>query len=334
MPHLHYVVTGGAGFVGSHLADQLVSHGHEVTLYDNLSTGSLENVAHLLDLPGVRFVEGSTSDGDAIDELVAGADRVLHLASAVGVQLVVDQPLASLVSNVRGCETVMQACARHGKRLLYTSTSETYGKNSAGALDEDSDRVLGSPFKSRWNYAIAKSFGEALAHALHRERGAEITTVRLFNTVGPRQTGLYGMVVPRFVRQALAGEDLTVFGNGTQTRCFAHVHDSVAAILTLLERDDVFGDVFNIGTEDELPIIELARRVIEHAGSDSRISLVPYDEAYGEGFEELGRRKPDTTKLRALTGWAPTRTIDDAIDDVILHEQSRAAHQEPGFLAS
>jgi UDP-glucose 4-epimerase len=329
-----YLITGGAGFVGSHLADQLVSHGHAVTLFDNLTTGGLRNVEHLLELESVRFIEGSTSDVEAIDAVVAEADRVLHLASAVGVQLVVDKPLDSLLANVHGCETVMRACERHGKRLLYTSTSETYGKNSAGALDEDSDRILGSPFKSRWNYAIAKSFGEALAHALHRERGAEIVTVRLFNTVGPRQTGLYGMVLPRFVRQALAGEDLTVFGNGTQTRCFAHVHDSVAAILTLLERDDVFGDVFNIGTEDELPIIELARRVIEHAGTESRISLVPYDEAYGEGFEELGRRKPDTLKLRALTGWAPTRTIDDAIDDVILHEQSRAAHQEHGFLAS
>jgi UDP-glucose 4-epimerase len=282
----------------------------------------------------VRFVEGSTSDAEAVDELVREHDRVLHLASAVGVQLVVDKPLDSLTANVRGCENVLTAASRHHKRTLFTSTSETYGKNSAGALDEESDRILGSPFVSRWNYAIAKGFGEALAHALHRERGAEIVTVRLFNTVGPRQTGLYGMVLPRFVRQALAGDDLTVFGNGTQTRCFAHVHDSVAAILALLECDPAVGDVFNIGTEDELAVIELARRVIEHAGSDSRISLVPYDEAYGEGFEELGRRKPDTTKLRALTGWAPTRTIDDAIDDVILHEQSRAAHQEHGIVAS
>lgn len=326
------LITGGAGFIGSHLADQLVAHGHSVTLYDDLSTGSLANVEHLLDLPGVTFVEGTTSDADRVDALVAEHDRVLHLASAVGVQLVVDRPLASLTSNVRGCENVLRAAERHGVRTLYTSTSETYGKNSDGALTEDSDRVLGSPFKSRWNYAIAKSFGEALAHALHRERGAEIMTVRLFNTVGPRQTGLYGMVLPRFVRQALAGDDLTVFGNGTQTRCFAHVHDSVAAILGLLECDPAVGDVFNIGTEDEVAIIELARRVIEQTGSDSRVSLVPYEEAYGDGFEELGRRQPDTTKLRALTGWTPTRTIDDAIADVILHEQSLAA-QEQGFLA-
>ena len=329
---VRHLITGGAGFIGSHLADQLVAHGHAVTLYDDLSTGSLANVEHLIDLEQVSFVEGSTSDADAIDELVAGADRVLHLASAVGVQLVVDRPLESLTANVRGCENVLQASARHGKRALFTSTSETYGKNSAGALDEESDRILGSPFRSRWNYAIAKGFGEALAHALHRERGAQITTVRLFNTVGPRQTGLYGMVVPRFVRQALAGDDLTVFGNGTQTRCFAHVHDSIAAILALLDHPEGAGDVFNIGTEDELAVIELAGRVIERTGSDSRVALVPYDKAYGEGFEELGRRKPDTRKLRTVTGWAPTRTIDDAIDDVILHEQARAA-REHGAIA-
>jgi UDP-glucose 4-epimerase len=328
-----YLITGGTGFIGSHLADQLVGHGHSVTLYDDLSTGSLENVRHLIDLPNVRFVEGSTSDAEQVDALVAEADRVLHLASAVGVQLVVDKPLDSLLSNVHGCETVLRAASRHGKRTLFTSTSETYGKNSSDALGEDSDRILGSPFRSRWNYAIAKSFGEALAHALHRERGAQIITVRLFNTVGPRQTGLYGMVLPRFVRQALAGEDLTVFGNGTQTRCFAHVHDSTAAILALLENDTAIGDVFNIGTEDELAIIELARRVIEHAGSASKITLVPYETAYGEGFEELGRRRPDTSKLRALTGWSAHRTIDDAIDDVILHEQSRAAQAEHGFVA-
>jgi UDP-glucose 4-epimerase len=328
-----YLVTGGAGFIGSHLADQLVAHGHAVTLYDDLSTGSLRNVEHLIDLQQVTFAEGSTSDADQVDALVAEADLVLHLASAVGVQLVVDRPLDSLLANVHGTENVLRAAARHGKRALFTSTSETYGKNSADALAEDSDRILGSPFVSRWNYAIAKGFGEALAHALHREGGAEIITVRLFNTVGPRQTGRYGMVLPRFVRQALAGEDLTVFGNGTQTRCFAHVHDAVAAILLLMETDDAAGDVFNIGTDDELAVIELARRVIEHAGSNSRIALVPYEEAYGEGFEELGRRRPDTSRLRGLTDWAPTRTIDDAIDDVILHEQSRAAHEEHRFLA-
>ncbi len=328
-----HLITGGAGFIGSHLADQLVAHGHSVTILDDLSTGSLGNLERLLELPAARFVEGSTGDAGLVDELVREADVVLHLASAVGVQLVVDHPLDSLLANVRGCENVLGAGARHGKRTLYTSTSEVYGKNASGALDEQSDRVLGSAFKSRWNYAIAKGFGEALAHGLYRDRGAQTITVRLFNAVGPRQTGQYGMVLPRFVRQALEGADLTVFGNGTQTRCFAHVHDTVAAILALLDDDAAIGDVFNIGAGEETAVIELARRVIERSASGSRIELVPYDEAYGEGFEELGRRQPDTTKLRALTGWAPTRTVDDAIDDMILFEQQRAAHREPGFLA-
>ncbi len=328
------LLTGGAGFIGSHLADAFVTRGDAVTILDDLSTGSLDNVAHLLDHDNVTFVQDSSGNGEIVDELVREAELVLHLASAVGVQLIVANPLESLLANVRGCETVLNACARHGKRVLYTSTSEVYGKNSAGALNEDSDRVLGSPFKARWNYAIAKGFGEALAHGLHRDRGAATITVRLFNTVGPRQTGQYGMVLPRFVRQALAGEDLTVFGNGTQTRCFAHVHDTVAGILALLDEDAAVGDVFNIGSGDETPIIELARRVIERSGSNAHVSLVPYGEAYGEGFEELGRRKPDTTKLRNLTGWAPTRTVDDAIDDVILHEQGRAVQSQSGSVAS
>jgi UDP-glucose 4-epimerase len=329
-----YLLTGGAGFIGSHIADQLVAHGHAVTILDDLSTGSRANIAHLDDAPGVTFVEGSTGDEALVDELVAEADVVMHLASAVGVQLIVSNPLDSLTSNVRGCQNVLGSAARQNKRTLYTSTSEVYGKNSSGALDEESDRVLGSPFKSRWNYAIAKGFGEALAHGLSRDRGARMVTVRLFNSVGPRQTGLYGMVLPRFVRQALAGDDVTVFGNGTQTRCFAHVHDTVAGILSLLEHEEAYGDVFNIGAGDETAVIELARRVIERSSSSSRIQLVPYEEAYGEGFEELGRRKPDTAKLRALTGWAPTRTVDDAIDDVIMHEQRHAAQRELGPIAS
>jgi UDP-glucose 4-epimerase len=328
-----YLLTGGAGFIGSHIADQLAAHGHRLRILDDLSTGSRENIQHLLQAGSVDLVEGSTSDEALVDELVAEADVVLHLASAVGVQLIVDNPLESLQANVRGCQHVLSAAAKHGKRTLYTSTSEVYGKNSSGALNEESDRVLGSPFKARWNYAIAKSFGEALVHGLSRDRGARMVTVRLFNSVGPRQTGLYGMVLPRFVRQALAGEDLTVFGNGTQTRCFAHVHDTVAGILLLLEHDEAYGDVFNIGAGDETAIIELARRVIERTGSSSHVQLVAYEDAYGKGFEELGRRKPDTRKLRELTGWEPTRTIDDAIDDVILHEQTQV-HRELDSLAS
>jgi UDP-glucose 4-epimerase len=326
-PARHALITGGAGFIGSHLADALIARGERVTVLDDLSTGRNENIAHLLDTPGFELVDGSSTDVELVDGLVGATDVCFHLASAVGVQLIVSNPLESLLTNVRGTDNVLSAAARHGRRLLYTSTSEVYGKNSSGALNEDSDRILGSPFKSRWAYAIAKSFGESMAYGLHRDRQAEMVTVRLFNTVGPRQTGMYGMVVPRFVQQALEGDDLTVFGNGTQTRCFAHVHDTVAGILSLFDDDRAVGGVFNIGTTDEIAIVELARRVIERSGSSSRIELVPYSEAYDEGFEELGRRKPDTTAIRELTGWTPTRTVDDAIDDVILHEQSRMALQ-------
>lgn len=324
----HVLVTGGAGFIGSHLCDALVARGDTVTVLDDVSTGRLENLSQIIETPQLRFVEGSVTDAALVDDLVGEADLCLHLASAVGVQLIVSNPLESLRTNVQGTDYVLSAAARHRRRVLFTSTSEVYGKNSDGALAEDADRVLGSPFKSRWAYAIAKSFGESLAYSLHRDCGAETIVVRLFNTVGPRQTGRYGMVLPSFVRQALAGEDLSVFGNGTQTRCFAHVHDTVAALLLLLETDEAVGTVFNIGTTDEIAIIELARRVIERTGSESKIALVPYDEAYDDGFEELGRRQPDTSAVRGLIPWQPTRTVDDAIDDVILYERGRAITPE------
>jgi UDP-glucose 4-epimerase len=322
-----YLITGGAGFIGSHLADLLVARGDKVVLLDDVSTGRRENIEHLLKLPSVEFVEGSTLDETLVDDLVRSTHVCLHLASAVGVQLIVSNPLDSLLRNVRGTDLVLSTAARHGRRVFFTSTSEVYGKNSAGMLNEDSDRILGSPFKSRWAYAIAKGFGESMAHGLYRDRGAETLVARLFNTVGPRQTGMYGMVLPRFVHQALLGDDLTVYGNGTQTRCFAHVHDTVQAIVLLLDHDEAIGRVFNVGSSVETAIIELARRVIERTGSKSKIQLVPYEEAYDEGFEELGRRKPDTSALTELTGWTPTRTIDDAIDDVVLHQQARMAAQ-------
>lgn len=319
------LVTGGAGFIGSHLTDALIARGDAVVILDDLSTGRHENIEHLRDIPSVELVEGSTLDAGLVDRLVRETDACLHLASAVGVELIVSSPLNCLLGNVRGTDNVFAAAVRHRTRLLFTSTSEVYGKNSIGPLSEDADHLLGSAFKSRWAYAIAKGWGEALAHAYSVDCGAEIVVARLFNTVGARQTGRYGMVLPRFVRQALTGQDLTVYGNGTQTRCFTHVADAVRALLLLFDHAGATGSVFNVGTQVETPVIELARRVIERTGSSSKVVLVPYEEAFGEGFEELGRRQPETRAIRELTGWEPARTIDDAIDDVILHEQSRMA---------
>ena len=318
-----HLITGGAGFIGSHLVDLLIERGDHVVVLDDLSTGRLGNLEHILGAPRLEFVEGSTCDAPLVEGLMRGVDSCLHLASTVGVKLVVSEPLDCLTKNVRGTDIVLTTAARHGVRLLYTSTSEVYGKNSQGALTEDSDRVLGSPFKSRWAYAIAKSFGESLAHGLHRTHGARIATVRLFNCVGPRQTGRYGMVLPRFVGQALNGEDVTVYGSGAQSRCFAHVLDVVRAIMLVHERDDALGLVFNIGSETPVTILELAQRVIDRAEAGGRVRFVPYEDAYGEGFEELGRRQPDTALLREVTGWSPQRTIDDAIDDVVAYEQGR-----------
>jgi nucleoside-diphosphate-sugar epimerase len=317
------LITGGAGFIGSHLADALVSAGDRVVVLDDFSTGRPETLAHLRDFPALEIVEGSTLDPNLVDDLVRSTDATLHLASAVGVQLIVSSPLSCLLGNVRGTDNVFASAVGHGKRLLFTSTSEVYGKNSAGPLSEDADRILGSAFKSRWAYAMAKGFGEALAHGYYRDCRAEVIVARLFNTVGARQTAAYGMVLPRFVRQALDGEDLTVYGDGTQTRCFTHVADTVQALLLLLDNDAAVGQLYNVGSQTEIPVIELARRVIEATGSDSKIQLIRYEEAYGEGFEELGKRKPETRAIRELTGWEPTRTIDDAINDVIAYERSR-----------
>ena len=316
---MRYLVTGGAGFVGSHTADALVARGHDVVLLDDLSTGRLANVVHLLDGGHVRLVQGTVTDAALVEHCVAEADVVLHLASAVGVRLVVEHPLDTLTANVRGIDVVLGAAARLGRPLLFASTSEVYGKQTTGPLSEEDDLIIGSPAKARWSYAIAKSYGEALAHGYHADQGARTTVVRLFNAVGPRQRSRYGMVLPRFVRQALAGEDLTVYGDGRQTRCFTHVLDTVDAMVALCEAPGADGRTFNVGSSSPVSVNELAERVVDRAGSTSRIVHVPYAEAFGDGFEELGMRRPDTTALRELTGWTPARTLDDAIDDVILH---------------
>jgi UDP-glucose 4-epimerase len=324
---MKYLLTGGAGFVGSHLADALIERGDSVLVLDDLSTGSLENVMHLLDEPGFEIVEGCATDPRLVDDCMSEVDACLHLASAVGVQLVVDNLVDSLLRNVRGIDTVLSAAVRQEKRVLFTSTSEVYGKKS-GVVTEESDRLVGTPFKARWNYATSKAFGEALAHGYHRDQGADTVVVRMFNTVGPRQASQYGMVLPRFIRQALTDADLTVYGDGAQTRCFTHVYDSVRAIVALMDHPGSSGDVYNVGNPLAVPVVELARRVIDRVGSSSRVRFVPYEKVFTDGFEELGQRIPSIEKIERLTGWLPRLSLDDAIGDVLEHELSRVMADE------
>jgi UDP-glucose 4-epimerase len=318
---MHYLITGGAGFIGSHLADRLLGRGDEVTALDDLSTGSARNVAHLEGEPRFRLVRGTILHHPTVTELVAETDAVVHLAAAVGVKLIVERPLESLLTNIRGTEIVLDAVARSPRPILIASTSEIYGKNASGPLREDADRILGSPFKARWSYSTAKAVDEILARAYWRDRAVPSIVVRLFNCVGPRQTGTYGMVVPTFVRQALAGRDVTVFGDGEQRRSFCHVLDTVEALVALLDHPGAVGDVFNVGAPHELTMNELALMVVRLTGSPSQVVHIPYDEAYEEGFEDMERRVPDLSKIAALTGWAPVLGLDRIVGDVIESER-------------
>lgn len=316
-----YLVTGGAGFIGSHLADRLLARGDEVLALDDLSTGRSRNIAHLKETRGFRFRHGSILDAPLVNGLVEETDVIVHLAAAVGVKLIVERPLESLVTNIRGTETVLSAAAENDRKVLVTSTSEIYGKNT-GLLSEDADRIIGSPLKARWSYSTAKAVDEILANAYWRDRATPTIIVRMFNSVGPRQTGQYGMVVPRFVRQALAGEDVTVYGDGGQRRCFCHVLDTVEALVGLLDHPNAVGGVFNVGAANEVTINGLAELVIEMSGSSSRIVRIPYDEAYEEGFEDMQRRVPDTTRIYDLIGWEAKRSLEDVIRDVLAHERA------------
>jgi UDP-glucose 4-epimerase len=326
---MRYLITGGAGFIGSHLADALVARKDEVVILDNLSTGNAQNVQHLLDGEApVQLHVGSVLDYDLVERLTSGADVVIHLAASVGVQLIVKQPLESLINNVRGTEIVLDASMKTGPKVLVASTSEIYGKNAAGPLHEDSDRILGSPFKARWAYSTSKAVDEIFAYEYCRQRGLPTVVVRLFNCAGPRQTGTYGMVVPRFVRQALVGEDLTIFGDGTQSRCFCHVTDIVEGMLGLLASDEAVGDVFNVGAQNEISIRGLADLIIELTGSSSGVRYVPYGEAYEPGFEDMERRLPDISKIKRVTGWQPTRSLGDIVGDVIRYELDQVVRSD------
>jgi UDP-glucose 4-epimerase len=321
---MKYLITGGAGFIGSHLCDELLARGDSVHVLDDLSTGSLDNIAHVKGNPRFECTIGSAGDSRLMGELIKETDGVFHLAAAVGVALIVDSPVRTIETNVHCTEVVLDQANETRTPVMIASTSEVYGKSATLPFREDGDLVLGATNVGRWAYACSKAIDEFLAIAYWKERQLPAIVVRLFNTVGPRQTGRYGMVVPRFVNQALAGRPLTVYGEGTQRRCFSHVHDVVGALASLMQQQEAYGEVVNVGSQEEVSILELARRVIELAGSTSDISLIPYDEAYEEGFEDMHRRIPDIEKVGRMIGWQPARRLDDIVTDM-LHSAKTAA---------
>jgi UDP-glucose 4-epimerase len=307
-------ITGGAGFIGSHLADHYVAAGDEVTILDNFSTGSKSNIAHLD--AKITTVDGDIRNVDLVESLTKNADLVLHMAAALGVNTILESPLESMSTNITGSEVVLNAAARFNKRIIIASTSEIYGKNPKQPLSENDDRVVGAPQKIRWTYSDAKAIEEAMAFALHQEKNLPVTTVRLFNTVGPRQTGRYGMVVPRFVHAAIKNEPITIYGDGTQSRVFCHVADAVQAIATMAATDSTIGDVYNVGGTGEVTIKHLADQVLAVTGSQSPITYTPYSDAYPTGFEDIQRRVPDISKIKAAIDWVPTKDLTQIISDI------------------
>jgi UDP-glucose 4-epimerase len=311
------LITGGAGFIGSHLSEALLDRGHDVLVLDNLSTGSIDNVAHLKGRRGFEYFIDSVNNEPLLAELIDRSDVVFHFAAAVGVRLIVEQPVHTIETNVHGTEVVLKHANKKKKLVVVASTSEVYGKSDDVPFSEDSDLVLGATAKHRWAYACSKAIDEFLALAYWKERKLPVIIVRFFNTVGPRQTGQYGMVIPNFVRQALAGEAITVFGDGTQSRSFTHVADVVGALIRLIAAPAAIGQVINLGHMEEVTMYQLAERVRKVAGSASPIKLVPYDQAYESGFEDMPRRLPDLRKAEAMIGYRPTHTLDDILEDVV-----------------
>lgn len=310
---MHYLITGGAGFIGSHLAEHLLDGGHQVTIIDNLSTGRFENIAHLRGRPEFHFAIDDITNEIVLDRLASECNAIIHLAAAVGVDLVVRRPVHTIKDNVLGTEAVLRAAARYRAPVLIASTSEVYGKGSRVPFREDDDVVLGPTSRSRWGYAASKMLDEFLGLAYYRELGLPVIVVRLFNTVGPRQTGRYGMVVPRFIEQALRGEAITVYGDGKQSRCFCDVADVVLAVAGLIGHPQAAGRVFNVGSTEEVTIEELAQRVRTVTGSDSPIVYVPYEDAYAPGFEDMRRRVPDISRIQGLLDWRPRISLDETL---------------------
>ena len=313
---MRILITGGAGFIGSHLTERLVADGHQITILDNLATGRKENLAAHLGGKSVNFIEGSILDLPLLDGLIKETEYVFHLAAAVGVFNIVNHPLDSLMTNIRGTENVLESAHKYSKPVFVTSSSEVYGKNVSDSLKESDDRVLGAPVTLRWSYSEAKAIDESLAYAYWVENKLETRIVRFFNTVGPRQLGAYGMVVPRFVQFALNNEPITIYGNGEQTRCFGHVLDAVDAVVRIAFADKTIGKVINIGNDYEISINDLAKKVIEQTKSKSEIIYVPYEEAYGDGFEDMERRVPNIELIKSLVGWEPTRDLSNMISDI------------------
>ena len=324
------LITGGSGFIGSHLTESLLEDGWEVYALDDLSTGSLANIEHLTDHDRYHLVVESVLKPAIVSELVHKCDVVYHLAAAVGVRKIVEEPVQTLVTNIQGTETVLEYCDKYKKRVLVASTSEVYGdRREPEALVEDARRVYGPTTARRWAYAESKAIDEFVSLAYHQERGLDCVIVRLFNTVGPRQSGQYGMVIPRFVTAALADEPIEIFGDGTQTRCFCHVRDTIRGLQGLTENRSISGEIFNVGSTERVSIIELATRIIERTGSKSEIVYVPYDQVYGQGIEDMLHREPSIDKIEGAIGWRPSRSLDEILEDVIEHIRAAPELESP-----